>query len=136
MKQNKLHSAFVDLKTENEEIKSDVKKLKAQVYSQDQQNILLKRKIENLELLLPQTLGSYANNMSMENGFSKMDEPILPPSSCRDIGILISYQAQRAVDGIHLVKNPTSDKIEAVFCKFTSSNGVGKIYLFVFSELD
>jgi len=53
---------------------------------------------------------------SDENGIKSDSLPRLPPSSCRQLSTIGHY-----LDGIYMVANRDTNKIEAVYCEFESS---------------
>ena len=57
-----------------------------------------------------------ANFVSNKNGIKSDSLPRLPPSSCRQLSTIGHY-----LDGIYMVANPDTNKIEAVYCEFGSS---------------
>jgi len=56
------------------------------------------------------------NIVSNEDGIKSDSSPRLPPSSCRQLSNIGHY-----LDGIYLVANPDTNKIETVYCEFGSS---------------
>ena len=59
------------------------------------------------------------NSMPIESDSS----PRLPPSSCRQLSTIGHY-----LDGIYLVANPDTKKIEAIYCEFGSSSRMNKSF--------
>jgi len=51
-----------------------------------------------------------------ENHAREDSSPRLPPSSCRQLSTIGHY-----LDGIYLIANPDTNKIEAVYCDFAST---------------
>lgn len=69
-----------------------------------------------------------ANKDKMKNGASnymdgRFSKASTPPSSCQELSMLDHY-----LDGLYLVKNEETNKIESVFCQFLADNQ-GKINL-------
>ena len=60
------------------------------------------------------------NSMPIESDSS----PRLPPSSCRQLSTIGHF-----LDGIYLVANPDTKKIEAIYCEFGSSTRINKSHL-------
>ncbi len=84
---------------------------------------LKKRFDENTKsIVMPK---SYARNGDIVND-EVYDEysPRLPPSSCRQLSTIGHY-----LDGIYLVANPDTSKIETVYCEFGSSTRKTITYL-------
>ncbi len=50
------------------------------------------------------------------------NKPLTPPSSCQDLEMLNYY-----LDGLYLVKNQHTKKIQTVFCQFTAPS-IGRAY--------
>jgi len=61
------------------------------------------------------------NSMPIESDSS----PRLPPSSCRQLSTIGHF-----LDGIYLVANPETKKIEAIYCEFGSSTSMATLFLF------
>lgn len=113
------------LQSENGELKSDVNELKIQNSQQAQEILLLKKQISHLETLLPSV--HYSSRMS--RSVATHDTPstralTVPPSSCQEL--LDGNGLVRPMDGIHLLKNKDTNKIEAAFCSFDRMS-TGKI---------
>ncbi len=116
-----LTTKFDDLKMENAELKSDVKELKGRVSEQDEEILLLKSHVSNLEsLLAPKRASNNGTNPSSykNEGFSARSLNG-PPSSCQELKD--KSNSLMPIDGIHLLKNKNTKKIEAAFCTFPSS---------------
>jgi len=68
------------------------------------------------------------NKDKMKNGASnnngQVSKPSIPPSSCEELAMLDYY-----LDGLYLVKNKQTKKIQTVFCKFSDYNK-GKMILY------
>lgn len=105
-KQGKLITRIYDLEAENSK--------------QDVNTLHLKSQISNLELILPTKLVSNdATNPSTSKNVGQSSRVLSgPPTSCQE---LKDNNGLVPMDGIHLIKNKGSRKIEAVFCMFPSS---------------
>ncbi len=113
-----------DLLAENGELKSDVKELKVQVSKQDREIILLKnRDVSNLESAYPFKKKSHGYGM-MKNAASVVEGTSSPPSSCKDL--TVGGYNLYLLNGIYLVKNSDTKKVQAVFCQFSNQNNHGK----------
>ena len=88
--------------------------------SQKYEEILqLKSHVSNLESILPPKMASYnATNQSSNKNERPAPIATTPPSSCEE---LTGYANSANMDGIHLVQNKVTKKIEAVFCQFTTN---------------
>ena len=64
------------------------------------------------------------NGTSHSNDDGQVSKDSTPPSSCQELAMLEHY-----LDGIYLVKNKGTKKIETVFCKF-SEFIIGKMHFF------
>ena len=121
-----LTARFDDLKMENAELRSDVGALKVQVFMQDEEILLLKNRVTNLESLLAPKWASNYGTKQLSNDQSS--GPLVrtlgqPPSSCQD---WLDSSRVILADGFYLVKNKNTNnvnKIQAVFCTFSTSNG-------------
>jgi len=109
-KQNDIFKAQIDLlMTQNAQQEKDILHLK-------------KRLEENTKSIVPK---SYAKNEDIFNDVVGSDEssPRLPPSSCRQLSTIGHY-----LDGIYLVANADTSKIESVYCEFGSSTRMTLTY--------
>jgi len=59
---------------------------------------------------------SQAKNTNVADSSKAHPSPRLPPSSCRQLSTIGHY-----LDGLYLVANPDTSKIETVYCEFGSS---------------
>ena len=84
------------------EFKAKIDSLSAQRAQQEEEIRLLMNKPSSIE----------KNRMPIESDTS----PRLPPSSCRQLSTIGHY-----LDGIYLVANADTKKIEAIYCEFESS---------------
>ncbi len=94
--------------------------------AQIEELIFLKNKISKLESLVPtQKAESYSNNIEITPRAST------PPTSCTDLWGFGNFVG---MDGIYLIQNKATNKIQAVFCQFISTtqsknDGLTKYYL-------
>ena len=104
------------------ELKSELKEEKLKRIEQDQDILLLKKQISELETRIPRNRApsDYANNqLNIENSGQTAIKAATLPSSCGD---LLGYSQIKGLDGIFLVKNSQTNKIEAVYCQFSTNN--------------
>ena len=128
LNQEKLTTAFRGLQTENAELKSDVTALKIQVSIQDQEVVLLKRQIYNLKAVHPSESVVHNNSNIDSHTFENDTDPSSralnsPPSSCQE---WYTGSPVKLPNGIYLMKNHTTNQIDAVFCQF--SEGIALSY--------
>ena len=74
------------------------------------------------------TRGSYQDKMkngASSNNNGQVSKASIPPSSCQELSLLDYY-----LDGLYLVKNKQTKKIQTVFCKFSDGNR-GRMNLFI-----
>lgn len=111
----KFAKRFGDLEAENAE-------LKLQNSQQDKEIFDLKSKILNLELILP---NQFASNYAIGHSPNMNDTPLWsralsrPPSSCQE---WLDGSSVLLADGIYLIQNLNTKKIEAVFCQKSAIN--------------
>ena len=95
-------------------------KLETRIDQQEEEIRLLKTRINNDDhpINKPKSFENDAvSHDDLRNAGVKSDiSPRLPPSSCRQLSTIGHY-----LDGIYLVANPDTNKIEAVYCDFGSS---------------
>jgi len=93
-------------------------KLETRIDQQDEETRFLKNIMNNDDQLnKPKYLKNDASSDDLRNAGVKSDiSPRLPPSSCRQLSTIGHY-----LDGIYLVANPDTNKIETVYCDFGSS---------------
>jgi len=94
-------------------------KLETRIDQQDEEIRFLKNNIMNNDDQLnePKSLKNDASSDDLRNAGVKSDiSPRLPPSSCRQLSTIGHY-----LDGIYLVANPDTNKMETVYCEFGSS---------------
>ena len=109
LKEEKTHR--INLQAVNEELLSKNQKLEEKVDFLMIQTTKTNRQKEETSLL------KNTNDYIIEPKNSKsVDSPRAPPSSCRQLSTIGHY-----LDGIYLVANPDSNKIETVYCEFGSS---------------
>ena len=101
-----------DLSIESQNQRSKIEFLMSENIKQDEEILLLKNKMIN----------DYSNNNFKKQKFQpteKMNDDSssrLPPSSCRQLSTIGHY-----LDGIYLVANPDTNKIETVYCEFEAT---------------
>ena len=114
---NKLHQLAAENAKQNELLEAKIDLLMAKNVQQDEEIRQLNSK--RAHIIQPK---SY---LKEEDGRMNNDEaglivnvfsPRSPPSSCRQLSTIGHY-----LDGIYLVANPDTNKIEAVYCDFGSS---------------
>ncbi len=112
----------------NYELESEVKQIKFKLATQDQEIRILKDNISECECTVPSTLPSYAAyhiaNSSGNKNEGLSTTKSTPPSSCQEIDFLSFFAG---TDGIYLVENQDTNKIEAVYC-YRLPNNTSKIY--------
>ena len=98
------------------EFLDQIHQLKTQSAKQEEEIRLLNLKIAAFETFENKN----ANFASVgENGMKSDSSPRLPPSSCRQLSTIGHY-----LDGIYMVANPDTNKIEAIYCEFGSSTRI------------
>jgi len=108
---------FIDGK--QDKLNTRIGGLEAENWQQDEEIIHLTSRISILESLLSPKL-SYATNQSSNKNDGPTPRASTPPSSCEE---LTGYPNYVGLDGIHLVQNKVTKKIEAVFCQFSTRPG-------------
>jgi len=114
---NKTATAFKDLLWE------DMKELKINNSDQSKRIDHLEQKLAMLQNTSPtsSSLTRGNNKEKTKNGASNNNGQVVkastPPSSCEELAMLDYY-----LDGLYLVKNKQTKKIQAVFCKFSADN--------------
>ncbi len=97
----------------------------AQNIKQEEEMRQLKLKIKNgvsANINQPKSMNEQKNRMANKNDATNLlissddSSPRLPPSSCRELSTIGHY-----LDGIYLIANPETNKIETVYCDFGSS---------------
>lgn len=117
---------FIDGK--QDKLNTRIGGLEAENSQQDEEIIHLTSRISNLESLLSPKL-SYATNQTSNKNDGPTPRASTPPSSCEE---MTGYPNYVGLDGIHLVQNKVTKKIEAVFCQFSTRPGKTCIYNFIF----
>ncbi len=109
-------------------LEAEFEKFKLQNCTQDEDMVQLKTKISNLESLLPtESASKYAtNSLTYRKNNVPMSRASTPPSSCAEMTGFANLDVD--VDGIYLVQNKDTKKVEAVFCQFSSDPS--KIYYY------
>ncbi len=118
-----------DLKALNEELQTKINDLVAENQKHKEQiNILMSRSTHQEQEIHLLKTKHYINDITKsklnENIYRQMGltddadspSPRLPPSSCRQLSTIGHY-----LDGIYLVANPDTNKIETIYCDFGSS---------------
>ena len=102
-------------------------RLESRVNIQEEEIRLLKnQKINENEVIKPKLIENYVHPDVKNEDFSKSGSSTRqPPSSCRQLSTIGHY-----LDGIYLVANPDTSKIETVYCEFGSSTRKKSIYIF------
>jgi len=124
-----IHELATENRKQTERFESNIDLLIAHNAKQDEEISQLKNKIKEdliADISQPKTLlNDEDRNMNINDvGDILSDEssPRLPPSSCRQLSTIGHY-----LDGIYLVANSDTNKIETVYCDFGSSTR--KIYI-------
>jgi len=97
--------------------------LKTQNRDQSKKIDQLEQKLARLENTPPASAAlAKGNNKDMKYGASnkndgQVSKALTPPSSCQDLAMLHYY-----LDGLYLVKNEQTKKIQTAFCKFSAGN--------------
>ena len=112
-----------ELAAENQNQEEKIKVLMAKTALQEEQIRILKNTNINPAILEQKSeKNESSNNNQLEKDVvdirmsNSPSSPRLPPSSCRQLSTIGHY-----LDGIYLISNPNTNKIEAVFCQFESS---------------
>lgn len=105
-----------ELKAKNLKLTSDLKEFKSYVAAQDQEIQQLKNKFSQLEF---SKLASYEVDETDAKHSNKRDEGSKPrlnvsPKSC----VELTSHGNTKLDGTFLVKDDTTNKIKAIFCRF------------------
>jgi len=114
---NKMATAFKDLLWEEMNI------LKINNSDQSKRIAQLEQKLAMLQNTPPAssalTRGNNKDMIKNEASYKKeqVSPALTPPSSCQDLAMLDYY-----LDGLYLVKNKQTKKIQTVFCKFSVDN--------------
>lgn len=120
-----VQSRMEPMATKNAALEAQVNQLKSQMATQDDEIHLLKNRISQLESSPPAK--SASNEVSEKNppesSINKAEKMMSrasssPPSSCQD---LWGFGYFDGMDGIYLVKDQATTKIQAVFCQFSSA---------------
>lgn len=102
-------------------------RLESRLNIQEEEIRLLKNQnINENEIIKPKLIENYVHPDDVKNeDFSKSNSSTRqPPSSCRQLSTIGHY-----LDGIYLVANPDTNKIETVYCEFGSSTRKKSIYI-------
>jgi len=106
---NQTREEMVGLKTQNRDQSKRIDQLEqklAMLQNTPSTSPGLTRGIENDKL----------KNMASSNN-NQVSKSSTPPSSCQELAMLDYY-----LDGLYLVKNKQTKKIQTVFCKFSAGN--------------
>ena len=94
------------------------------------QNRVQSKRIDQLEQKLAKLHNTSPSSSALitDNIKAKMKNRAYstPPSSCQELSIL-----DHNLDGIYLVKNKETKKIQTVFCKFSVDNKGRKLFIFI-----
>jgi len=107
-----LKSQFHLLQTE---LRAEIDQLKAQS-AKGEEEIHLFKKINDYNTAFESNAKKNFDIASDKNDAKSDSPPRIPPSSCRQLSTIGHY-----LDGIYLVANPDTNKIETVYCEFGSS---------------
>lgn len=111
------------MQEENAELQSDVKALKIQANKQDQEIVLLKNHISNIET--EHSFKCVSSNTTTDSRSSEYDNGPSPralnspPSSCQEWW---DSSPVKLPNGIYLMKNNKTNQINAVHCQFLNGN--------------
>jgi len=122
--EKKIHQLAVENDSKNEEFKAKIDFLIDQNIQQEEEIRQFKNEIRKdaLNTLQPNSSHGEEETRPMNKDeagddlLSNGSSPRLPPSSCRQLSSIGHY-----LDGIYLVANPDTNKIETVYCEFGSS---------------
>ncbi len=96
-----------ELKTQNKDQSKRIEHLEQKVA------ILQKTSPPSSPLTMANNKGKMRTGASNNNG--QVSKALTPPSSCQELAMLDYY-----LDGLYLVKNKQTKKIQTVFCKFSA----------------
>jgi len=123
--ENKLHQLAVENVKQNELLEAKIDLLVAKNVQQDEEIHQLKSKfahmIQSKSSLEEEDKNKKSSHDKKNRVINDVQDdgdlsPRLPPSSCRQLSAVGHY-----LDGIYLVANSDTNKIETVFCEFGSS---------------
>lgn len=117
-----LQTRVNELVAENQKQEEKINILMASSTRQEQEIHLLKNKSYADDLIKTKARGNTETKIDLVDINDSLT-PRLPPSSCRQLSNIGHY-----LDGIYLVANPDTNRIETVFCEFGSSSR--NIYIF------
>jgi len=109
-----LKTRFNDLAAENQKHKEQINILMTRSTHQEQEIHLLKTKHYADDIIKPKSHENRDRKMGLTDDASSLS-PRLPPSSCRQLSDIGHY-----LDGLYLVANLNTNKIETVYCDFGS----------------
>jgi len=111
---NRLVAENVQQNERHDRMQTQIQQLIDQSTKQEEEiRFLKKRNVDNIEIESNKLKNSKSSN---KNDAKSESSPRLPPSSCRQLSTIGHY-----LDGIYLVANPETNKIETVYCEFGSS---------------
>lgn len=122
------------LKAEKIELKADVEELKSKVLDEDKDILFLKSQISTPGFRVPHDSVSNGNINAdaSTNNEKPQTRASSPPSSCED---LWGFAYFARMDGIHLVANKATKKIEAVFCQFLAPDNSKMTDIFQYGNI-
>ncbi len=115
--EEKLHR--INLQALNEKLEAKIDDLMSQNTKQEEEIRLLKNRKCGDDIIQPKP---QENNIIMDDVIidpSSLISPKLPPSSCRQLSTIGHY-----LDGIYLVANQDTNKIETIYCDFGTSRKI------------
>ena len=130
--EKRIHQLAADNAKQNVQYEAKIDLLVAKNLQQDEEINHLKNKIKVLDYAAdpnePKASLTGKDVTMIKNGvdylISDDSLPRLPPSSCRQLSTIGHY-----LDGIYLVANPDTNKIETVYCGFeTSTRKIFSVY--------
>jgi len=107
-----LHTRVNDLAAENQKHKEQINILIARSTHQEQEIHLLKTKNCNNDIIKSKSHETSDTKIGLTDDASSLS-PRFPPSSCRQLSDIGHY-----LDGLYLVANSNTNKIETVYCDF------------------
>jgi len=111
---NQLVAENVQQNERFDRMQTQIQQLVAQSAKQENEiRLIKKRNNYNIEIESNKLENSTSSN---KNDAKSDSSPRLPPSSCRQLSTIGHY-----LDGIYLVANPDTNKIETVYCEFEGS---------------
>ncbi len=91
--------------------------LEIRIDKQEEEIRLLKDRVNHDQFIKPEKFKNHADpDDTINHGFKSNSSPRLPPSSCWQLSTI-----GHNLDGIYMIANPNTNKIEAVYFDFGSS---------------